>query len=218
MRLATVVLRSCSPDDYLFEPARFVAETREVVSGTVEHVNTLSDGTAVILIWFRAPEEAVRSYVSEMDVGIVTDISPAPDGVVVYIHFEPTGVSDVLLGLMRQHEVVFDVPMTFTDDGGLRTPLIGREDAIQAAVDGLPDEVNASLESMTEYNPAARGPLATLTERQIETLRLAVDRGYYASPREVSADELADELGCSRGTASEHLRKAERYVLSELFR
>lgn len=216
MRHATVVLRSQPPGQYLVESARFVAETPDVTGGTIEHINTLSDGTAVILVWFRAPLETVRSFVAETTDELPSDIAPAPDGVVMYSHFQPSGLSGVLLELRQQHEVVFDVPMTFTDDGGLRTSLIGREEALQAAIDGLPDEVSVTLEVLNEYNPAAREPLAALTDRQLEALRLAVDRGYYESPREVSADELAGELACSRGTVSEHLRKAEQYVLSGL--
>ena len=216
MRSATVVLRSRSTGRYLFDAARFVAETPAVTDGAIEHVNTLADGTAVVLTWFRAPVEPVRSYLDENDRGLTTDITPAPDGVVVYSHFQPSGLVDSLLGLRRKYEVVFDVPMAFTDDGGIRATLIGREAAIQAAIDGMPDEVGITLQAMTEYNPVARGPLATLTDRQLETLQLAVDRGYYDSPREVTARALAAELGCSRGTASEHLRKAERYVLSEV--
>lgn len=73
--------------------------------------------------------------------------------------------------------------MTLTTDGGIRTPLIGREEAIQAAIEGLPEEVHATPEATTEYDPAARGPLGTLTDRQLETLRHAFDHGYYDSPR-----------------------------------
>lgn len=216
MRHATVLLDSRGSDRYLLAPSRFVAEHPDVRGGTIEHVNTLADGSAITLMWFRASLETVRSYVDGAGAGIATDVAPAPDGVVLYSHFEPAGTSEVLLGLRQRHEVVFDVPMTFTADGEIRAPIVGREGAIQAAIDGMADEIEVTLEAITEYNPAVRGPLATLTDRQLETLRLAVERGYYESPRGVTAADLADELGCSRGAVSEHLRKAERYVLSDL--
>lgn len=214
MRKATVVLRASSSGDYLLAPSRFVAETPDVHAGTIQHVDALADGTAVVLMWFQAPVERVRAAFGAAPAEIATDVSPVSDGVVVYSHFEPSGVSDVLLGLGRQHEVVSDRPMTFTDDGGLRVGVIGREGAIQTAIDSLPETVSVTLEAMTAYDPRARGPLATLTDRQLETLRLAVEWGYYESPRAASLGDLADELGCSRGTVGEHLRKAERYVLS----
>lgn len=52
-----------------------------------------------------------------------------------------------------------------------------------------------------------------LSDRQREAFILARREGYYRWPREVSATELADELGVSRTTFLEHLRKAEVKVL-----
>jgi predicted DNA binding protein len=60
-----------------------------------------------------------------------------------------------------------------------------------------------------------RGIFATddLSERQRETFELARRRGYYTWPRDVSAADLADELGVSKATLLEHLRKAEAKLL-----
>ncbi len=54
---------------------------------------------------------------------------------------------------------------------------------------------------------------STLSERQREVFELARRRGYYTWPREVSASDLADELGISKATLLEHLRKAEAKLL-----
>jgi predicted DNA binding protein len=53
-----------------------------------------------------------------------------------------------------------------------------------------------------------------LTDRQQEALTLALSRGYYESPRQVSTDELADELGISQPATSDLLRRAERQLMS----
>jgi predicted DNA binding protein len=53
-----------------------------------------------------------------------------------------------------------------------------------------------------------------LTDRQQEALTLALARGYYESPRQVSTAELADELGISQPSMSELLRRAERQLMS----
>jgi predicted DNA binding protein len=45
-------------------------------------------------------------------------------------------------------------------------------------------------------------------------LTVAVELGYYGSPRAGTVEDVADELGCARSTAAEHLRKAEATVLS----
>lgn len=67
-----------------------------------------------------------------------------------------------------------------------------------------------SLSVQRRYNPS--GPDAErpygLTDSQRETLELAVARGYYAVPREISALELGEELGISDQAVTERLRRA----------
>ncbi|SDQ90214.1 helix-turn-helix domain-containing protein [Natronobacterium texcoconense] len=56
-----------------------------------------------------------------------------------------------------------------------------------------------------------------LTARQYETLVAAIDHGYFEIPREVSMQELSDELDISHQALSERLRRAYRaLVTSEL--
>ncbi|WP_394742571.1 helix-turn-helix domain-containing protein [Natronococcus roseus] len=56
-----------------------------------------------------------------------------------------------------------------------------------------------------------------LTQRQYETLVAAIDHGYFEIPREVSMQELSEELGISHQALSERLRRAYRaLVTSEL--
>ncbi|UTF55342.1 bacterio-opsin activator domain-containing protein [Natronosalvus rutilus] len=56
-----------------------------------------------------------------------------------------------------------------------------------------------------------------LTERQLETLRLAYYSGYFESPREHTGGEVADLLDVSQPTFTRHLRIAERKVYELLF-
>jgi len=55
-----------------------------------------------------------------------------------------------------------------------------------------------------------------LTDRQAEALTAAYEKGFYAIPREHTSAEIADELGLSRRTFEEHLRRAEGKVVGEL--
>lgn len=56
-----------------------------------------------------------------------------------------------------------------------------------------------------------------LTDRQAEVLTTAHRNGYYEWPREATAEELAAELDISPATFSEHLRAAERVLVTMLF-
>lgn len=57
-----------------------------------------------------------------------------------------------------------------------------------------------------------------LSEKQFQALSLAFDRGYFAVPRRITLENLADEVGVSHQALSERLRRGHQVVLSELLR
>lgn len=58
-----------------------------------------------------------------------------------------------------------------------------------------------------------QGSTPTLSRRQRQVFTLALERGYYEIPREITMAELAAEMGIDRRTADEHRRRAERKLL-----
>ena len=54
---------------------------------------------------------------------------------------------------------------------------------------------------------------ATMTDRQLAALRLALDNGYYEQPRNCSISDLAERTTVARATFEEHLRKAENKLI-----
>lgn len=56
-----------------------------------------------------------------------------------------------------------------------------------------------------------------LTDRQYEVLELASRRGYYDWPREVTQEDLAEELDISPATLTQHLRAAEQAIVTMIF-
>jgi len=63
---------------------------------------------------------------------------------------------------------------------------------------------------------AGTTPLDGLTDRQRQALRLAFYEGYFERPRRHNTTELAEKLGVSRATFTQHLRAAERKVFGDL--
>lgn len=55
-----------------------------------------------------------------------------------------------------------------------------------------------------------------LTGRQLECLRTAHDMGYFAHPKGANAGEVAEELGITTSTFTEHLAAAQSKLLSSI--
>jgi len=74
----------------------------------------------------------------------------------------------------------------------------------------LGEGLSFSFTHLTEVDHWESGLLsrADVRAEQREILNVAVERGYFETPREVTLDELADELGLPRSTASYRLRRA----------
>jgi predicted DNA binding protein len=58
--------------------------------------------------------------------------------------------------------------------------------------------------------------LSSLTTRQRELARFAAERGYF-DPDGPAAETVAAELDIAKATLSEHLRRVQREVASQLF-
>ncbi|WP_435155484.1 helix-turn-helix domain-containing protein [Haladaptatus sp. DFWS20] len=55
-----------------------------------------------------------------------------------------------------------------------------------------------------------------LSERERQTLKKAVDGGYFQTPRNATLGTLADEFGISKTAASKNLRRAEGKILERI--
>ncbi|MFB6140741.1 MAG: helix-turn-helix domain-containing protein [Halosimplex sp.] len=79
-------------------------------------------------------------------------------------------------------------------------------------------ELGIDLELESVHNPGIpRDPEVAfgLTGEQRETLRVALDRGYYEVPRRTNLVELAESMGISDSAVSQRLRRATEKILRE---
>lgn len=90
-------------------------------------------------------------------------------------------------------------------------------DSLQAHRD---EGVELALRQITDESAwlSAYSGRPALPYAQYETLREAVDRGYYETPREITVEELAAELGMPRSTLSYRLRRAEAELANSFVR
>ncbi|MEF8813524.1 MAG: helix-turn-helix domain-containing protein [Halovenus sp.] len=57
-----------------------------------------------------------------------------------------------------------------------------------------------------------------LSNRQREAVEVALELGYYETPRTANQEDVAEAMGCATSTAAEHLQKAESKILRAVLR
>jgi len=75
-------------------------------------------------------------------------------------------------------------------------------------------ELGGEREALNEYRASIQ--LSTLTAKEWEALELAVAKGYYAEPRQVSLGDLAAEFEITKAAVSQRLNRAERKIVTQL--
>ncbi len=104
-------------------------------------------------------------------------------------------------------------PLVQLDDGAIETQVVGGGDSLQRMLEELPDHVEFRVDEV-KGRGRWRTDVDDVPPRQREAVEKAYELGYYSVPREATHADVADELGCSKSTASEHLRKAEARIVA----
>lgn len=135
-------------------------------------------------------------------------------GYYVFLTQRRNETDEALFGSFRRTGVIVVPPVDFRPDGITRLTLIGDGERLRAALDDLPERISTTVLQIGEYDWRQNVFAPDLTERQFSAVTVAVEEGYYASPRETTVGDVAAELDCAPSTAAEHLRKAESAVMS----
>lgn len=109
-----------------------------------------------------------------------------------------------------------DAPVRVVDGRELWTVLTTEpRERVDELLEELREEHDAEVRLASISTPAVEpaDPRVELTVRQREVFEFARERGYYAWPRGATAADLAADLGVSKSTVLEHLRKAEARLL-----
>lgn len=185
-----------------FRLYRAYGDSRTAVEQLIEAVeDTDLTKDVIILSPSTAPDSRVFGSVTQ---DILVEFDPAPGMRSAFtdrgfMHYGPS-----------QHE-----------NGRERRSLLTISDrqTVHQALNDIEESYDADIDIerlTTSHTPSGMRDLPSdgLSPRQREAFQLARARGYYEYPRNVTAQELADDLGVSRTTFLEHIRKAERELLS----
>ena len=74
-------------------------------------------------------------------------------------------------------------------------------------------DVPITLTALHALTPVETGTEAAITDAQQEALVLAYERGYFNSPRDVTMEDLGDDLGISQQAVAARLRRGIRRIL-----
>ncbi len=184
----------------------------------IYHLNVLADETVILLGRLRGDlDEANRLLSEHTDVLGYSISSEESQRGLVYVHAQPPPAMQQFLELPRLHEVFFNFPIGSTSDGRISVEMIGEtNEVLRAALADVPPELDVTIQRIGPYPDTGEHVVALLTDRQREVLDIALDLGYYDVPRQATHRDIAERLGLSVGTVSEHLQKIEARVFKHL--
>ncbi|MFB6270101.1 MAG: helix-turn-helix domain-containing protein, partial [Halobacterium sp.] len=145
----------------------------------------------------------------------VTDVGD--DSFYAYLLCDVDGPARQVFGALTQGRLVVNHPIEWTESGTVLVSVVGPAAEVQAAVEDIPDPVEVSVREIGGVGQTADAVGGVLSERQREAVEAALALDYYAIPRGATLEDVADEIGCARSTAAEHLRKSEEKVFDALY-
>jgi hypothetical protein len=202
----------------------FVASSaRHDCSLSIEGLVPLAEGAVLCYVAVDGadPEDVLATAAGRAPVGDgrlvheTTDEESAPGGLLA---LTVTGASPLLSVIERGGNVR---TATFEDGVGRLVAEVAPDEELRGFVEAVGGafpgtellakrERQRAVETVREFRSSLHD---RLTDRQRTALRVAYHGGYFESPRDSTAEELADWLGISSPTLHYHLRAAQRKLL-----
>jgi len=133
---------------------------------------------------------------------------------------------DLLEGYLHPHQCLSLPPLTYSDGALFARVLALSEEQLTGVYNDIRDNHRVTVEAKREIRSIVPDipilmldtALPSLSDGQQRALSTAVDAGYYEIPRESTTGEIAEELGISRRTFEEHLRRAENKIVKNILK
>ncbi|MDB2223762.1 helix-turn-helix domain-containing protein [Halorubrum ezzemoulense] len=198
------------PHEHLHPMHRFVCESPAVDRETILERDAGGELTTLLLhvAGDRRRYERTVEEVPQVEEWTTTD---AEEGFYVYVRTRLRDRERRYREALDRDAVLVVPPVELRSDRTVRQTLVGRSDALSAAVEALPAAVDVEVLRTGTYD---RSLGVRPSERQREALAAAWAAGYYEVPREGGIEAVAEALDCATSTASDLLRRAERRVVA----
>ena len=109
--------------------------------------------------------------------------------------------------------IYFYPPYGIDSTEGLEIRIYGLSSSIRSFLRLIDEVMPPDSISVRPFKTNDSTDFEYLTTKQKEALILASRRGYYEEGSEVTLKQLADEMGISRSTIGEHLKRAENEII-----
>lgn len=121
------------------------------------------------------------------------------------------------IGLAKKFniDIIWDTPSIFTKNK-MTLSVIGNEENLKKFLDVIKHLGEIKSISFTKATFNEQSILSCLTEKQKEIIIAAKKNGYYNYPRNITSDQLSQKVGLSKPTVIQHLRKAEKRIISNI--
>jgi len=204
-----------SPDPDLTPPIfKLIAEAPFVTETRLVEWNLTARPTALFVV--EGNRERLRTEL-ETQSGVTWDLAPIEPGrTYLRAGIDPGPLLASVVSAMRTAGVIVVKPIVYRN-GYVSVRLVGDADQLQNLLDAMPDGAEVTLEGIKSGAPTKPEPVTLLSDRQREAVRTALELGYYEQPREATHADVAEALGCSSSTASEHLQKGEAALIRSRF-
>ncbi len=211
MRFVRVTLTS--PRETQHQMQRFVEESDAVRREQNLGVSNLPDSRWAHLYYVEGEIEAYRAMLEQQETVEYFDLNPIEArSFCAYVVFRKRPTDERFAEAFEKHGVVVVSPVE-TDRTGAKFTLVGPQEALQALLEDIPEDLDTEILQVGEFNHHHGALAGRLTSRQREAVSAALAVEYYGVPHDATLADVADELGCTVGTASTLLRRAERAVM-----
>ncbi|EMA05114.1 transcription regulator [Haloarcula vallismortis ATCC 29715] len=110
--------------------------------------------------------------------------------------------------------------LTYRDGNAILAGAVVGHDILQTVMETAGETVGVKLQRVYALRATEDASIAQqwdLTPAQAESLRYAVEMGYFVVPRQTTASEVAAELGISKSAFLERLHRAQHSLFTQLF-
>ena len=188
----------------------FVAEHDEYGPYRLLQWNPAVGETNTMIFYAEGPTDPYAAALEAVDTILEHEIVPTGgNAFYLYVRERLDTEAQRLTDAFTHGSLVVMPPIEYRSDRTIGLTVVGTATALQRALDEAPAGVDVDVQRIGQYDAGRMEVKSSLSERQSEAATVALELGYYETPREATVADVADRLGCAPGTAAEHLRKAE---------